>query len=143
MESLALERPVVVTAIAGTPELVDGECGWLIPAGSVESLVKAMREAITAKAKKKFDRYGARGKTARSRPARFPDQWRAALPSLRPISWARALMLIFISAAHEIALPVAALLIFGVEALLGITKLKPGGGQRTDANDENSHPGAR
>lgn len=48
MEALALERPVVVTAIAGTPELVDAECGWVIPAGSVDALVAAMRAAVDA-----------------------------------------------------------------------------------------------
>lgn len=48
MEALALERPVVVTAIAGTPELVDRECGWLIPAGSIDALVAAMTEVIDA-----------------------------------------------------------------------------------------------
>lgn len=48
MEALALERPVVVTAIAGTPELVDHGCGWLIPAGSVDALTDAMRAALDA-----------------------------------------------------------------------------------------------
>jgi colanic acid/amylovoran biosynthesis glycosyltransferase len=48
MEALALRRPVIVTAIAGTPELVDGGCGWLIPAGSVEALVDAMKAAVSA-----------------------------------------------------------------------------------------------
>lgn len=48
MEALALERPVVVTAIAGTPELVDASCGWLIPAGSIEALADAMSMAIAA-----------------------------------------------------------------------------------------------
>lgn len=46
MEALALKRPVIVTAIAGTPELVDGQCGWLIPAGSVDALVEAMESVI-------------------------------------------------------------------------------------------------
>jgi colanic acid/amylovoran biosynthesis glycosyltransferase len=46
MEALALSRPVIVSAIAGTPELVDQECGWLVPAGSVEKLVEAMRAAL-------------------------------------------------------------------------------------------------
>src|SRR5205807_4418120 len=32
MEALALARPVITTAIAGIPELVDNGCGWLIPA---------------------------------------------------------------------------------------------------------------
>ena len=46
MEALALSRPVITTSIAGIPELVDGTCGWLIPAGSVDALVSAMREAL-------------------------------------------------------------------------------------------------
>lgn len=48
MEALALGRPVVVTAIAGTPELVDRQCGWLIPAGSIDALVDAMGAVIDA-----------------------------------------------------------------------------------------------
>ena len=50
MEALALERPVISTAIAGIPELVDGSCGWLIPAGSQDALVEAMRAALHASA---------------------------------------------------------------------------------------------
>ena len=48
MEALALSRPVITTAIAGIPELVDEECGWLIPAGSEQRLMKAMTEALHA-----------------------------------------------------------------------------------------------
>lgn len=48
MEALALRRPVIVSSIAGTPELVDAECGWLVPAGSVEKLADAMQEALEA-----------------------------------------------------------------------------------------------
>lgn len=49
MEALALGRPVISTYIAGIPELVEsGACGWLVPAGSVEDLVVAMREALAA-----------------------------------------------------------------------------------------------
>ena len=48
-EAFALGRPVISTYIAGTPELVEpGACGWLVPAGSVEALVDAMREALAA-----------------------------------------------------------------------------------------------
>jgi glycosyltransferase involved in cell wall biosynthesis len=47
MEALALNRPVIATAIAGTPELVDAQCGWLIPAGSVEDLTAAMTDALS------------------------------------------------------------------------------------------------
>ncbi|HYO11374.1 MAG TPA: glycosyltransferase [Tepidisphaeraceae bacterium] len=47
MESLALERPVITTYIAGTPELVQhGVSGWLVPASSVDALAAAMREAL-------------------------------------------------------------------------------------------------
>jgi len=49
MEALALRVPVIVTQIAGTPELVDSQCGWLIPAGAVEPLADAMQAALAAK----------------------------------------------------------------------------------------------
>jgi glycosyltransferase involved in cell wall biosynthesis len=48
-EAFALGRPVISTYIAGTPELVEpGACGWLVPAGSIDALVDAMREALAA-----------------------------------------------------------------------------------------------
>lgn len=47
MEALAMARPVIATCIAGIPELIDNaENGWLVPAGAVEPLAEAMREAI-------------------------------------------------------------------------------------------------
>jgi glycosyltransferase involved in cell wall biosynthesis/GT2 family glycosyltransferase len=47
MEALALGRPVVSTYVAGIPELVEqGSNGWLVPAGSVEALAGALREAL-------------------------------------------------------------------------------------------------
>jgi len=46
MEALALECPVIATAIAGIPELVDQECGWVIPAGSTHALMEALRTAL-------------------------------------------------------------------------------------------------
>ena len=48
MEALALSRPVITTAIAGIPELIDNRCGWLIPAGSEDALVAAMTEVLHA-----------------------------------------------------------------------------------------------
>lgn len=49
MESFAFGRPVIASAIAGIPELVEhGVSGWLIPAGSVEALTEAMREVLSA-----------------------------------------------------------------------------------------------
>ena len=48
MEAFALGRPVISTYIAGIPELVDASCGWLAPAGDVEALSAAMRDALAA-----------------------------------------------------------------------------------------------
>lgn len=49
MEALAMGRPVVSTLIAGIPELVrEGENGWLVPAGSHEALVAALRKVMAA-----------------------------------------------------------------------------------------------
>lgn len=47
MESMALRRPVISTYIAGIPELVRPDCGWLVPAGDVDGLTDAMRTAIS------------------------------------------------------------------------------------------------
>jgi glycosyltransferase involved in cell wall biosynthesis len=47
MEALALGRPVITTYVAGIPELIrPGESGWLVPAGSVEALADAIRQAL-------------------------------------------------------------------------------------------------
>ena len=49
MEALALRRPVLSTYIAAIPELVKpGECGWLVPAGSIDELSAAIRELLAA-----------------------------------------------------------------------------------------------
>lgn len=48
MESLAAARPVITTSIAGIPELVQPDCGWVIPAGSEDALVDAMLLAMRA-----------------------------------------------------------------------------------------------
>lgn len=49
MEALALGRPVISTYVAGIPELVQpGVNGWLVPAGSVDALAAAIREAVEA-----------------------------------------------------------------------------------------------
>jgi len=46
MEALALGRPVLTTYVAGIPELVSAECGWLVPASAVEPLTAAMLEVL-------------------------------------------------------------------------------------------------
>ena len=48
MEAFALGRPVISTYIAGIPELLDADCGWIVPASSVEGLTVALREALLA-----------------------------------------------------------------------------------------------
>jgi colanic acid/amylovoran biosynthesis glycosyltransferase len=47
MEALGRGRPVISTYVAGIPELVlDNECGFLVPAGSVEHVASAMERAL-------------------------------------------------------------------------------------------------
>jgi glycosyltransferase involved in cell wall biosynthesis len=49
MEAFALGRPVVSTYVAGIPELVEsGRSGWLVPPGSVDDLVAALRQVLAA-----------------------------------------------------------------------------------------------
>ncbi|WP_459662608.1 glycosyltransferase family 4 protein, partial [Novosphingobium sp. 11B] len=48
MEAMALRRPVIATAIAGIPELVDGEVGWLVPSGCVDAIEQALDAALDA-----------------------------------------------------------------------------------------------
>lgn len=46
MEAMALKRPVISTFVAGIPELVTGEQGWLVPAGDVEALTEAIQSCL-------------------------------------------------------------------------------------------------
>ena len=47
LEALALERPVVATAVGGTPTVVrPGETGWLVPAEQPAALAAAVSEAL-------------------------------------------------------------------------------------------------
>ncbi|WP_020181784.1 glycosyltransferase family 4 protein [Methylotenera sp. 1P/1] len=49
MEAMSLKRPVISTYIAGIPELVEHETmGWLVPAGDVDALTDAMKNALLA-----------------------------------------------------------------------------------------------
>jgi glycosyltransferase involved in cell wall biosynthesis len=49
MEAMAIGRPVISTFVAGIPELVqDGVNGWLVPAGDVQAVAAAMRDALAA-----------------------------------------------------------------------------------------------
>ncbi len=46
MESFSLSRPVISSFIAGIPELVTPENGWLVPAGSVDAIENALQAAM-------------------------------------------------------------------------------------------------
>jgi len=51
MEALGLGRPAITTYVAGIPELVEnGRNGWLIPAGSVEAMKRAIKDALATSA---------------------------------------------------------------------------------------------
>lgn len=69
MEALSLQTPVITTAIAGIPELVDERCGWVVPAGSVEALSVAMAEALRAPA----EQLSGMGQIGRERVAELHD----------------------------------------------------------------------
>lgn len=64
MEAMALRRPIISTFVAGIPELVlDQSHGWLVPAGDVEALARAMSDCLMATP----DRISAMGIAARDR----------------------------------------------------------------------------
>jgi colanic acid/amylovoran biosynthesis glycosyltransferase len=60
MEAMALRRPVLTTFIAGVPELVSSENGWLFPAGSLDDLTNAL-EACLAMSVDELQRLGDAG----------------------------------------------------------------------------------
>ena len=69
MEAGALGRPVITTYIAGIPELVDSQSGWLIPAGSVDHIANAIVAALDAPT----DTLAAMGREGRRRVAEAHD----------------------------------------------------------------------
>lgn len=63
MEAMASGRPVIATAIAGVPELVSPDVGWLVPAGDASVLT----QAILSLAETPHERLVQMGQAARSR----------------------------------------------------------------------------
>ncbi len=62
MEAMALGRPVIATFVAGIPELVlDGDTGWLVPAGDVAVLADAIATCLAA-APEELSEMGRRGR---------------------------------------------------------------------------------
>ncbi len=62
MEAFAAGRPAIATSIAGIPELVTPDTGWLVPAGDPESLAAAIAEM----ARTSPERLAEMGRNARS-----------------------------------------------------------------------------
>ena len=87
MEALALQRPVISTAIAGIPELVDDSCGWLIPAGSEDALADAMAAALHSSA----EDLSAKGAVGRERVRQMHDADRNAAVLIDRLAGARQL----------------------------------------------------
>jgi glycosyltransferase involved in cell wall biosynthesis len=76
MEALALCRPVLSTYVAGIPELIEpGQNGWLVPAGSVDALVDALRQMLVVPT----DRLTSMGKKGRQRVLEAHDARTSAL----------------------------------------------------------------
>jgi glycosyltransferase involved in cell wall biosynthesis len=48
MEAMALGRPVVSTRVAGIPELLDANCGWIVPPGDRDELIRALDTCLAA-----------------------------------------------------------------------------------------------
>lgn len=48
MEAFAIGRPVLSTTIAGIPELLDGECGWIFAPGDETAIAEALRGIMRA-----------------------------------------------------------------------------------------------
>jgi glycosyltransferase involved in cell wall biosynthesis len=63
MEAMANGRPVIATAIAGVPELVTPDTGWMVPAGDAAALARAILDLSRTSA----DRRAEIGRAARAR----------------------------------------------------------------------------
>ncbi len=74
MEAMAAGRPVIATSIAGIPELVTPDTGWLVPAGDATALAEAIRAMATCP----HDHLVRMGHAARARVLNRHDINRAA-----------------------------------------------------------------
>jgi glycosyltransferase involved in cell wall biosynthesis len=79
MEAMSLARPVITTYVAGIPELVQRDQGWLIPAGDVAALARAMAECLETDA----GTIEAMGASARTRVFARHDAQREAAKLLK------------------------------------------------------------
>ncbi len=74
MEALALGCPVISTRIAGIPELLDTECGWIVPPGDPDALEEAARACLNASPVRLLEM----GREGRRRVVEHHDQARNA-----------------------------------------------------------------
>lgn len=91
MEAMALGLPVITTAIAGIPELVDDKVGWLVPTGSEAGLRTAIEACLDASP----EHLRAMGQVGRLRVLRHHDAGLNAAElakHLRPLLEASALL---------------------------------------------------
>jgi glycosyltransferase involved in cell wall biosynthesis len=52
LEAMSAQRPIVATAVGGTPGLLaNGECGLLVPPGDAQAMAQAIVELLTNKTK--------------------------------------------------------------------------------------------
>jgi glycosyltransferase involved in cell wall biosynthesis len=52
LEAMSAQRPIVATAVGGTPGLLaNGECGLLVPPGDAQAMAQAIVELLTNRAK--------------------------------------------------------------------------------------------
>jgi glycosyltransferase involved in cell wall biosynthesis len=77
LEAMAAGLPVVTTAVAGIPEVVDETVGWLLPPDDPQALSNALREVAASPAER-----ARRGANARRRMETWPS----------PATQARALL---------------------------------------------------
>jgi len=86
MEAMALGRPVLTTYVAGIPELViDGETGWLFPAGSIDDMLAAMRACLDS-SDEKLDRMGRAARIRAWNGTTLTGRWRGLSDLLASIS---------------------------------------------------------
>lgn len=83
LEAMEAARPVVATTVAGIPEVVDEETGWLVPPEDPAALAAALREVWRDPAE--AERRGAAGRRrldARYRPEHGAERWEEIVAGL-------------------------------------------------------------
>ncbi len=86
LEAMAAGLPVVATAVAGLPEVVDDRTGWLVPPGDRRALTTALRAALgspderLARGSAGRERLEREGRTVERQVGALLDAWGAPPP---------------------------------------------------------------